>query len=88
MASLSTAFVVLSFTLYIVDLNPTTPAVASIVAMVETVPASLFRVVVLGQNLVGLQVFGMALILVTVTAPSAFSSGRRASPVPTVAEQP
>ena len=76
----------LSFILYIVGLNHTTPAVASIVAMVEPVTASLFGVVVLGESLVGLQVFGMALILVTVTALSAFSNARRATSIPSVAE--
>jgi len=60
----------LSFILYIVGLRHTSPAVASIVAMIEPVTASLFGVVVLNQNLVGLQIFGMGLILVTVTALS------------------
>jgi len=60
----------LSFILYIAGLRQTSPAVASIVAMIEPVTASLFGVVVLNQNLVGLQIFGMGLILVTVTALS------------------
>ena len=64
----------LSFILYIVGLNHTAPAVASIVAMVEPVTASLFGVVVLNEHLVGPQIFGMGLILVTVTALSANSS--------------
>lgn len=68
-----------SFILYIVGLNHTPPAVASIVAMVEPVTASLFGVLVLHENLIGSQVFGMALILVTVTAMSVFSSARPAS---------
>jgi drug/metabolite transporter (DMT)-like permease len=63
----------LSFILYIVGLNHTAPAVASIVAMVEPVTASLFGVVVLDQSLVGVQIVGMGLILVTVTALSVFS---------------
>lgn len=66
----------LSFVLYIVGLNHTAPAVASIVAMVEPVTASLFGVVVLDESLVGLQVFGMGLILVTVTALSVYSRGQ------------
>lgn len=66
----------LSFILYIVGLKHTAPAVASIVAMVEPVTASLFGVVVLNENLVGLQIFGMGLILVTVTALSVKSSAR------------
>lgn len=55
------------FILYIVGLNHTAPAVASIVAMVEPVTASLFGVVVLNESLAGMQLFGMALILITVT---------------------
>lgn len=58
----------LSFILYIVGLKHTAPAVASIVAMVEPVTASLFGVVVLDESLVALQVLGMGLILLTVTA--------------------
>ena len=69
----------LSFLLYIVGLNHTTPAVASIVAMVEPVTASLFGVVVLDERLAGPQIFGMGLILITVTALSVCSSARRAS---------
>ncbi len=69
----------LSFFLYIVGLKHTAPAVASIVAMVEPVTASLFGVVVLNERLAGLQIFGMGLILITVTALSVNSSTRRAS---------
>jgi drug/metabolite transporter, DME family len=64
----------LSFVLYIIGLNHTAPAVASIVAMVEPVTASLFGVVVLNESLVGIQILGMMLILVTVTALSVYSS--------------
>lgn len=63
----------LSFILYVVGLNHTAPAVASIVAMVEPVTASLFGVVVLNESLVGVQIVGLGLILVTVSALSAFS---------------
>jgi len=63
----------LSFFLYVVGLKHTTPAVASIVAMVEPVTAALFGVLVLNETLVGLQVLGMALILVTATALSTSS---------------
>lgn len=63
----------LSFILYIVGLHHTAPAVAAIVAMVEPVTASLFGVVVLNEGLVGIQIVGMGLILVTVTALSLFS---------------
>jgi len=62
----------LSFTLYIIGLNHTAPAVASIVAMIEPVTASLFGVVVLNESLALPQIFGMALILVTVTALSLY----------------
>jgi len=64
----------LSFILYIVGLNHTAPAVASIVAMVEPVTAALFGVVILSETLVGPQILGMGLILVTVTALSVSSS--------------
>lgn len=63
----------LSFVFYIVGLRHTAPAVASIVAMVEPVTASLFGVVVLRERLAVLQILGMGLILVTVTALSAYS---------------
>lgn len=67
----------ISFVLYIIGLNHTAPAVASIVAMVEPVTASLFGVVVLNESLAGPQLFGMGLILVTVTALSVYSSSER-----------
>ncbi len=63
----------LSFIFYIVGLKHTAPAVASIVAMVEPVTASLFGVVVLNESLAALQILGMGLIWVTVTALSAYS---------------
>jgi len=66
----------LSFILYIVGLNHVAPAVASIVAMIEPVTASLFGVMVLNENLVGLQIFGMGMILVTVAALSVHSNAR------------
>lgn len=59
-----------SFILYILGLKETAPAVASIVAMVEPVTASLFGVFILNETLVGVQLVGMALILVTVIALS------------------
>ena len=66
----------LSFVFYIVGLNHTAPAVASIVAMVEPVTASLFGIAVLNETLAGLQILGMGLILITVTALSVNSSAR------------
>ncbi|TVQ52530.1 MAG: EamA/RhaT family transporter [Phycisphaerales bacterium] len=70
----------LSFVLYIIGLNHTTPSAASIVAMVEPVTASLFGVVVLSETLGGLQVLGMGLILVTVTAMRVILSSERPPP--------
>lgn len=67
----------LSFIFYIGGLNYTAPAIASIVAMVEPVTASLFGVVVLDERLMGLQMLGMGLILVTVTALSIYSGTSR-----------
>lgn len=64
----------LSFSLYVVGLRRTAPAVAAVVAMIEPVTASLFGVVILSESLVGLQLVGMGLILVTVTALSVHSS--------------
>jgi drug/metabolite transporter, DME family len=71
----------LSFVFYITGLNYTAPAVASILAMVEPVTASLFGVVVLNEPLTTIQVFGMALILLTVTGLSVYSSRRKRQPV-------
>jgi len=67
----------LSFIIYIIGLNWTAPAVASIVAMVEPVTASLFGVLVLSESLSGTQIIGMGLILITVTALSVTSSSGR-----------
>lgn len=68
----------LSFILYIVGLNYTAPAVASVVAMVEPVTASLFGAFVLNESLSPLQFLGMALILLTVTALSVHSNVQHA----------
>jgi drug/metabolite transporter, DME family len=70
----------LSFIFYIVGLNHTAPAVASIVAMIEPVTASLFGVAVLDESLATLQIFGMGLILITVTALSVKSNTERTQP--------
>lgn len=66
----------LSFILYIIGLQHTPPAVASIVAMVEPVTASLFGIVVLKESLTGPQILGMVLILITATALSVKSENR------------
>ncbi len=72
----------LSFILYIVGLRNTTPAVASVVAMVEPVTASLFGVAVLGQGLAAPQILGMGLILLTVTALGVRSGSRHDPALP------
>jgi len=64
----------LSFILYVSGLNNTAPTVASIVAMIEPVTASLFSVLFLNEVLESLQVVGMGLILITVTTLSVFSN--------------
>lgn len=71
-----------SFILYVVGLNYTAPAIASIVAMIEPVTASLFGVVFLSESMTAPQIIGMALILFTVTALSVYSNRRKeASPL-------
>lgn len=77
----------LSFIFYITGLKHTAPAAASIVAMVEPVTASLFGVLVLQESLGGLQILGMGMILVTVTALSGHSSARGGPSDSTPAEQ-
>ncbi|ERP39228.1 Integral membrane protein DUF6 [Chitinivibrio alkaliphilus ACht1] len=57
----------LSFIIYIYGLRHTTPAVASIAAMVEPVTASLFGVFILSETLTVVQLVGMGMILITVT---------------------
>ncbi|TCO70698.1 threonine/homoserine efflux transporter RhtA [Chromatocurvus halotolerans] len=66
----------LSFICYVIGLKYTAPAVASLVAMVEPVTASLFGVLVLSDNLAAVQFVGMALILVTVTSLGVSSGAR------------
>lgn len=62
-----------SFILYLIGLKQTPPALASIVATIEPVTASLFGVIILGEVLAYSQVLGMLLILVTVTALGVYS---------------
>ncbi|MGM0534125.1 MAG: DMT family transporter [Campylobacterota bacterium] len=69
-----------SFFLYIKGLHYTPPAVASILAMVEPVTASLFGIVLLDESLSGVQYLGMGLILVTVTMLSIHSGKSKVSP--------
>jgi len=57
----------ISFFFYVKGLRKTLPSVASIVAMVEPVTASLFGVVILGQFLTLTQTTGMLVILITIT---------------------
>ena len=63
----------LSFLLYVVGIKHAAPALASMVAMVEPVTATLFGVAVLGENLEMIQLVGMGIILLTVTALSVTS---------------
>jgi drug/metabolite transporter (DMT)-like permease len=65
----------LSFIIYLVGLRTTPPAVASIVAMVEPITATLFGVAVLNQGLGVPQVLGMGLILIAVTTLGAKAGG-------------
>ncbi len=67
-----------SFVIYFVGLKWTAPTIASILAMVEPVTATLFSIVVLHENLVSLQILGMALVLITVTVLSVYSNIHRA----------
>ncbi len=57
----------LSFIMYVNGINYTLPAIASIVAMIEPVTASLFGVLFLNEALDVVQVLGMVLILFAVT---------------------
>jgi len=59
-----------SFFFYVVGMRRTRPTTASIVAMVEPITATLFGVAIMGERLAGLQLVGMGLILVMVTALS------------------
>ncbi|WP_353893244.1 DMT family transporter [Proteinivorax hydrogeniformans] len=57
----------ISFILYVIGLRRTAPTTASMVAMVEPVTASLFGVLLIGNELTITQFLGMAIILVTIT---------------------
>ncbi|MDI6400971.1 DMT family transporter [Balneolaceae bacterium ANBcel3] len=70
----------LSFIFYIRGLRHTVPAVASIVAMIEPVTASIFGVILLDERLAILQILGMGLILCTVTALSVHSNSEYGLP--------
>ncbi|MBS3785709.1 MAG: DMT family transporter [Gammaproteobacteria bacterium] len=58
----------LSFMFYIVGLRQISPAIASIIAMVEPITASVFGVAFLQESLSVVQMLGMVLILFTITA--------------------
>ncbi|WP_101842714.1 DMT family transporter [Halobacillus sp. Marseille-P3879] len=60
----------ISFIFYVMGIRRTTPATASMVAMVEPVTASLFGVLLIGDHLSIMQLLGMLLILFTVTVLS------------------
>ncbi|MFB5660648.1 DMT family transporter [Alteribacillus sp. HJP-4] len=57
----------ISFILYVIGIRKTTPTTASMVAMVEPVTASLFSVLLIGDQLTAIQLLGMVVILVTIT---------------------
>ncbi len=63
----------LSFLLYVVGIKHEAPALASMVAMVEPITATLFGVAVLNESLGVIQMVGMGIILLTVTALSVSS---------------
>ncbi|MBU9673303.1 DMT family transporter [Planococcus sp. CP5-4] len=60
----------LSFALYTIGIERTAPSTASIIAMVEPVTASLFGLILLGDELGIVQIIGMVIILLTVTTLS------------------
>ncbi|MBD1221934.1 DMT family transporter [Virgibacillus halodenitrificans] len=57
----------ISFIFYVIGIRKTAPTTASMVAMVEPVTASLFGVLLLGDQLTLIQFFGMVIILATIT---------------------
>ena len=63
----------LSFLLYVVGIKHAAPALASMIAMVEPITATLFGVAVLNESLGVIQMAGMGIILLTVTALSVSS---------------
>lgn len=60
----------ISFIVYMIGIRKTAPAIASMVAMVEPVTASLFGVLLLGDHLTTIQILGMIVILATITTLS------------------
>jgi drug/metabolite transporter, DME family len=84
MVGLSTTFVALAAFFWGLSggIGGILPAVASIVAMVEPMTASLFGVMFLNERLNLLQIFDMALILFTVTALSIHASVQKESVPP------
>ena len=65
-----------SFIFYIIGLRNAEPTVASIVAMIEPVTASMLGVIILNQSLDALQVVGIVLILAAVTTLGRYSNVR------------
>ncbi|WP_280771683.1 DMT family transporter [Salipaludibacillus daqingensis] len=65
----------ISFILYVIGIRRTTPTTASMVAMVEPVTASLFGVLLIGDHLSLIQLLGMVIILMTVTALTGVRNG-------------
>ncbi|HCX64452.1 MAG TPA: EamA family transporter [Eubacteriaceae bacterium] len=69
----------ISFVFYVVGLRKTSPTVASMIAMIEPVTASLFGVFILQNHLTLVQLIGMLLILLTVTTLAVKQSGKEGS---------
>lgn len=63
-----------AFVIYLVGLKRTPPALASIVSTIEPVSAALFGAMILSERLVPIQIVGMGLILLTVTALGVYSA--------------
>ncbi|WP_324603209.1 EamA family transporter [Salibacterium aidingense] len=61
---------IISFIFYVIGIRRTATTTASMIAMVEPVPASLFGVLLIGDYLTIIQLLGMVLILVTITVLS------------------
>ncbi|UCZ53913.1 EamA family transporter [Bacillus shivajii] len=60
----------LSVFLYVHGLKKVSPGIASIIAMIEPITASIFGIIVLAQFLTSMQLIGMFMILLTVTSLS------------------
>lgn len=69
-----------SFIIYVIGLHYSAPAVASIVAMVEPLTATLFAYLVLHERLAGPQLLGMGLIVAALTSLGVHPTRKRRKP--------